>query len=230
MNVLGLFARHPVAGEVKTRLAAETGRDRAAQLYAAFVGDLTERFRATADRRVVCYTPAAAAASEYFAASAGEAYELWPQPEGSLGERMQRFFEEMLKRPEDRAVLIGSDSPTLPREFVARAFELLAVHDCVLGPATDGGYYLVGQSACARPIFDRVDWSTSHVLTQTVDRVERAGARLALLPPWYDVDSPGDVEMLRGHVAAMRAAGQSIDLAHTGPLLDRESSPAGRPR
>jgi rSAM/selenodomain-associated transferase 1 len=214
MTTLGLFVKHPVPGRVKTRLSAELGAGRTAAIYAAFVADLVERFRDVAERRVLCFAPATDNARDYFASIGGMDYELWPQPEVDLGARMARFFAEHLVEPHDRVLLIGSDSPTLPREHVERAFALLQDVDCVVGPAMDGGYYLIGQSGACRPIFDGVAWSTSRVLEQTVARVTECGARLAVLPPWYDVDTPQDWQFLVGHLQALeRANSPSVESA-----------------
>lgn len=207
MTTFGLFVKHPMPGRVKTRLAAELGTVRAAEVYGAFIEELVERFRATAERRVLCYSPATEEAQAHFTRIGGGDYVLWPQPEADLGLRMASFFADHLRGEEDRVVLIGSDSPTLPREFVDRAFAMLEHTDCVIGPATDGGYYLIGQRETCWPIFDGVDWSTSRVLAQTVERVSKSGARLELLPPWYDVDTADDWQFLMKHLRAMRAAG-----------------------
>lgn len=224
MNVLGLFAKHPVPGGVKSRLAADIGDRQAAKLYAAFIADLADRFRRTADRQFLCYWPAEPAAVEYFKSVGRADYELWPQPTGSLGQRMHQFFEQFAAGPDHRVVVVGSDSPTLPRETVVRGFDFLHDRDCVLGPATDGGYYLVGQRERARPIFESVDWSTERVLAQTVARIQGCGASLGMLPPWYDVDSLGDVRLLQGHVDALRASGTRVELENTEPLLSRVTS------
>jgi hypothetical protein len=206
MNVLGIFVKHPIPGLVKTRLAAKLGIDGAAKLYAAFINDLSNRFREIGDRRVLCYAPNDESAQEYFRNLAGEDFGLWPQPETSLGDRMARFFSVSFVANAQRVVVIGSDSPTLPADLVTQAFDRLKSHDCVLGPATDGGYYLIGQSRRTWPIFDGIDWSSRRVLQQTVARVAESGAGLALLTPWYDVDTADDLELLRGHLQAMHAA------------------------
>ena len=213
-SALGVFVKYPQSGRVKTRLAAAWGKQRAADLYAAFVADTLDQFRSTADRRWICYTPATPAAVDYFTDLARGDYELWPQPEGELGERLVAFFDACFASGSQRVVLIGSDSPTLPKEYVEQALERLAAHDavnaCVLGPATDGGYYLVGLRERLLPIFSGIEWSTPHVLRQTIARLSECSATLALLPPWYDVDTPDDVELLRGHLAALQAAGHTI--------------------
>jgi uncharacterized protein len=206
MTTLGVFVKHPIPGRVKTRLAVELGEVRAAAAYAAFIADLAERFRDTAERRVLCHAPATDEARTYFAAVGGVDYQLWPQPEADLGARMARFFDEHLTDAGDRVVLIGSDSPTLPKEYVEQAFDMLRDVDLVIGPAMDGGYYLIGQRGDCRPIFDGIDWSTSRVLDQTIVRVADCGARLGILPPWYDVDTPDDWQFLAGHLRALQAA------------------------
>lgn len=229
MTTLGMFVKLPVVGRVKTRLAESLGPDRATAVYAAFVRDLVGRSRRLANRRVMCFTPATGDAREFFARLSGDDYELWPQPETDLGRRMASFFCDHLREPDDRVVLIGSDSPTLPREFVERAFVMLGEADIVLGPATDGGFYLVGMRGRCWPIFDGIAWSTPIVLADTIDRVRQAGATLALLPPWYDVDTEADFHLLRGHVAGLIHAGQADDLPATIRVLglDRESASSG---
>jgi hypothetical protein len=95
----------------------------------------------------------------------------------------------------------------LPVEFVTDAFNRLERYDCVLGPATDGGYYLIGLRAEQGTLFDGIDWDTPRVFAQTVAHVKAVGLSLAVLPPWYDVDDAADLQMLRGHLAALSAAG-----------------------
>jgi hypothetical protein len=218
-TVLGVFVKHPIAGQVKTRLAAELGDTCAADIYAAFIADIVIRFRQAADERYLCFSPDAIPSREYFDSLAAGKYGLWPQPEGDLGVRMHSFFEQHIDRDDHRVVVIGSDSPTLPREHIDRAFEGLTQADCVLGPATDGGYYLVGMRGRAWPIFQDIEWSGCRVLEQTVRQVNKADAKLALLPVWYDVDTPADLEMLAGHLGALAVAGSPINVEATSRAL-----------
>ena len=144
MRTLGLFAKQPVPGRVKTRLAADWGHERAAALYECFVRDLLGRLAVTGDRRVIGFAPADDETRQWFQETsrriAGlEAWKLWPQPELDLGGRMADFFRTWTESPAHRTILIGSDSPTLPTEYLEQAWRLLDNHDCVLGPATDGG-------------------------------------------------------------------------------------------
>jgi len=221
MNVFGLFAKQPQAGTVKTRLAKSIGDAAAADLYAAFIADLIERFRNTADRRLLGYAPANAAAREFFQNAAQNDYTLWPQPDVDLGGRMAAFFHHAFQSGADRVVLIGSDSPTLPTEFVRRAFDELHQADCVLGPAGDGGYYLIGLRRELPRVFHDITWSGPAVLRQTVERLQSEAATLKLLPLWYDVDCSDDVEFLRGHLAALQAVGKGGCAPRTAAFLEQ---------
>jgi hypothetical protein len=218
-TVLGVFVKHPVAGHVKTRLAAKLGDERAAEIYAAFIADIVIRFRQTADERSLCFSPDSISSRECFETLAGDKYGLWPQPEGDLGVRMRSFFEQHIDCDDDRVVVIGSDSPTLPGEHIDRAFDELTRADCVLGPATDGGYYLIGMRGRVWSVFSNIEWSGCRVLDQTVNLLAEAGAKLALLPVWYDVDTPADLQILAGHVGALAAAGSPINVGATRRAL-----------
>jgi rSAM/selenodomain-associated transferase 1 len=221
---LGMFVRQPVPGQVKTRLAAELGTQRACEIYTAFLADLIPRFRAGADRRFLCYAPDDRSARMYFQTVAGANYGLWPQPSTDLGSRLKQFFDDQLHGPAERVVVIGSDSPTLPQEYVDQAFEMLNSADCVLGPATDGGYYLIGQRHPGQDLFAGVEWSTNCVLDQTVAQIVKCGIRLALLPVCYDVDTADDWRFLQSHVRALAGAGSPINLDATRRVLGLDTA------
>lgn len=202
MTTFGMFVKNPEPGRVKTRLATAIGDVSSAALYRGFVTDLIQRFRSTGARRVLAYSPAEAACREFFTQQSAGSYELWPQPITGLGTRMRHFFEAYGPEP---VVLIGSDSPTLPVGFPNVAFAMLKHADVVLGPATDGGLYLIGLNQQRRtwPIFDEIDWSTSRVLDQVIRRLIELDARVEVLPPWYDIDEPADLQFLKGHLSAI---------------------------
>ncbi|MFV1965415.1 MAG: TIGR04282 family arsenosugar biosynthesis glycosyltransferase [Pirellulaceae bacterium] len=195
MQHLGIFAKYWEPGTVKTRLAAAIGRNRASNLYRSFLECLIERFARSGERRELCYWPKTR--HEEFAELAPGDWMLRPQSDGDLGMRMHLFFTEAFREGNQRVVLIGSDSPTLPVELVHEAFERLNHHDVVLGPSEDGGYYLVGSSLRPPPIFGRIDWSTPSVWEQTVGQLQAKGCSYAQLPRWYDVDELKDLERLR---------------------------------
>ncbi len=205
-RTLGLFVRHPRPGLVKVRLAKTLGKERAAEIYEAFVFDLVERFRTTADRRVLGFAPNEVLVERYFEVLCLDDYVLWAQPPATLGLRMQMFFNEFIHGPHDLVVLVSSDCPTLPEERVWQAFELLKEHDCVVGPAVSGGWYLVGMRGRCWPIFEGVAWGGPTALRQSAEKLDHLRARLALLEPWYTVDTEEELEFLRGHLSALRAA------------------------
>jgi rSAM/selenodomain-associated transferase 1 len=203
-RVLGMFAKQPTPGTVKTRLAAETSPQWAAQVAEACLLDTLDKLAGITAQRVLAFAPVHAAA--YFAEAARGRFELVPQVEGDLGQRMSAFFTQQLAAGADRVVLTGADSPSLPAEFIEQAFAKLEHADVVLGPATDGGYYLVGLGRRLPPIFDGIPWSSERVLAETVARLACQSWQLALLPPWYDVDTLNDWHVLQGHLAALERA------------------------
>jgi rSAM/selenodomain-associated transferase 1 len=222
-RVLGLFAKWPEAGAVKTRLAA--GRDPAwgARVAHAFLLDTVERLAAVDAHRVLAFAPRDREAD--FAAVVAGRFDLVPQGEGDLGRRLAAFVEQQLAAGARAVVLVGTDSPTLPVVHVAQAFAELERADVVLGPAADGGYYLVGCGPRLPPVFEGIAWSSGRVLADTVAALADPRWRLALLPPWYDVDTPDDWAMLCGHLAALRRAGLDPGVPHTEALTAHPAGP-----
>jgi rSAM/selenodomain-associated transferase 1 len=214
-RVLGLFAKWPAPGAAKTRLCAGRGAEWGARVARAFLLDTVERLAEVGDRRVLAFAPPTAEAD--FAALLRDRFALAPQADGDLGRRLAGFAAEQFAAGAGSLVLVGADSPTLPVEYVERAFAELRGADVVLGPATDGGYYLIGFGRRVPPVFDGIAWGTSRTLADTVARLDGAW-RLALLPPWYDVDTPDDWAMLCGHLAALRRAGADSGARHTEAL------------
>jgi rSAM/selenodomain-associated transferase 1 len=221
-RVLGLFAKWPEPGRVKTRLAADTSPTWAAAVAQAFLQDLTDRLSGVAARRILAFSPADV--EPLFAELVGGRFGLVPQAEGDLGRRLSPFMAEQLAAGAASVVVLGSDSPTVPVAYVEQAFTALEQADVVLGPATDGGYYLIGCARWLPSIFDRIAWGGPTVLAETIARLAESSGRLALLPPWYDVDTLDDWRMLRGHVAAMRRAGMDPGVPHIETLC-RDAQP-----
>ncbi len=215
MRVLGVFAKQPVPGRVKTRLARDTTPTWAARVAEALLADVLQRVAAMEARRVIAFAPVEA--REWFARAAEGRFELEPQENGDLGQRLRAFFE---RQQAEAVVVIGTDSPTLPVAYVEQAFAQLATADLVLGPAGDGGYYLIGCGRRLPPVFDGIAWSSPSVLGETVRRLADPWWRLALLPPWYDIDTRADWQMLCGHVAALRRAGIDPGVPHLEALME----------
>jgi rSAM/selenodomain-associated transferase 1 len=211
MNVLGIFAKEPTPGLVKTRLAAESSPAFAADVAHAFLHDALDRWADYPARRWLAFAPASA--TPYFTAASGGRFEVTPQGEGDLGQRMARFFADRINSGAERTVLIGTDSPTLPTAHVEQAFLALADHDVVLGPAADGGYYLIGLARRLPTIFDGIAWGSATVLTETVARL--GDWRCTQLPTWYDVDTLADWRQLSAEVKA----GVQVRLPRTSQLV-----------
>jgi rSAM/selenodomain-associated transferase 1 len=214
--VLGIFAKQPLPGAVKTRLAKDTSPEFAARVAEAFLLDTLGRLRRIEARRVVAFAPPES--ESYFREVTQGYFDLTPQAPGDLGDRMEDFFRQHLAQAV-RVVLVGTDSPTLPIDYVVKAFESLRTADLVLGPANDGGYYLIGcRGNVHERIFRGVNWGGNQVLGQTVARVPQ-GYKLDLLPVWYDVDTLLDLDILKGHVSALRRADVVTELPCVDSLI-----------
>jgi len=196
-----MFAKFWSPGDVKTRLAASLGPARAAAIHRLFVETLVARMGKIADRRTIAFSPAETRAA--FRDLAGDRWQLTTQSEGDLGCRMRSFFEQSLPSSSG-VVVIGSDSPDLPIDFIDRAFAALESHDVVLGPAQDGGYYLVGAARTLPPIFDEVAWGTNQVWSQTMSHLRAASCRWTAVPAWFDVDDKDDLRALLGRLKSFR--------------------------
>ncbi len=187
---------------MKTRLSPPLAPDDACRLYEAFLEDLFRRLQGLRGvEATVWYAGGDPARLSRFVPDRAR---LAPQADGDLGARLVAAFETLLAGGGAPAVIVGSDSPDLPVRQVRRAFQKLRRHDVVLGPAADGGYWLVGLRAPAPSLFAGIDWGSDRVFAQTLQRVERAGLRLATLPLWYDVDGADGLRLLRDQVRTRR--------------------------
>ena len=222
MTSLIVFVKNPIPGAVKTRLQTRYTPDQVVALYTAFVRDVLARAESIdVDRRVIAFDPPDAE-SEVSSLFGGEVKALWefvPQVQDDLGVRMREALVQELDAGASAAVLIGTDIPSLPVHHITQAFDLLRAKDVVLGPSIDGGYYLVGVSKSTPEIFEDVEWSTPSVLTQTIDRIQRAGNTLGLVPPWFDVDTPDELDFLLAHARATIFATGIDPLPHTHACL-----------
>jgi rSAM/selenodomain-associated transferase 1 len=216
-RILGIFAKWPQAGTAKTRLCASGDHEWCALAARAFLLDSLQRLSAVAAQRVIVFAPMEKEAE--FTRLASGRFALSPQTGSDLGQRLSAFFEQAFHAGAQSVVAVGTDSPTMPVEYVERAFVELACADVVLGPATDGGYYLIGCGPSGPPLFKDVAWSTATALADTVAALADPRCRLAVLPPWYDVDTPSDWSMLCGHIAALRRAGVDPGVPHTETII-----------
>jgi uncharacterized protein len=189
--VLVVFLKAPRPGAVKTRLAVAVGAEAAVGLYRVLAEQV---MRATepqgAYRRLVFFDPPHAV-DEVRAWLGDEA--LIPQEEGDLGRRMAGAFAEAFRRGASRAAIIGTDAPAVSRALVVEALEGLDGHDVVVGPARDGGYYLLALSRPQPALFEGIPWSTPSVLQATLARASALGLRVRQLEAAADVDTLEDV-------------------------------------
>ena len=210
---LAVVAKQPERGKVKTRIASTLGDDRAAEMYrCALLDTLALALSIGGVTHALSFAPPTDDARRYFEDIA-PAFLLIPQTGATLGERMSGTLARLLSRFSP-VVLIGSDGPDLPAEFVIRAFDILRGGiDVVLGPANDGGYYLIGMRSMQPVLFERIDWSTAGVAQQTRERASDAALNLVDLPYWHDLDNVEDLQELvdpgapltRAFVAALNA-------------------------
>src|SRR5476649_2911212 len=141
-KLLGVFTKQPTAGNVKTRLAAATSPQWAERVAQAFLEDSLDRFSQIDASRTIAYAPVESGA--YLAEISQGRFDLTLQHEGDLAQRLHHFFAQARLQGYARIIAVGTDSPTLPIAYIEHAFQLLQTHDVVIGPAFDGGYYLIG--------------------------------------------------------------------------------------
>jgi rSAM/selenodomain-associated transferase 1 len=212
---LAIFCKTPVAGESKTRLAPLLGREQCAQLSACFIADLAHTIHALAlDGDVVgyaLYTPKGTEAELTRLLPPG--FELLAQAEGDFGVRLNQGVEDLIAAGHVGAILLNSDSPTLPRKILRAAVDAVRGDDqVVLGPAIDGGYTLIGLSRSHPQIFARIPWSTGAVLQSTLQRAREIDLPAVILDAWYDVDDAASYAMLENELAGARPAFASASM------------------
>jgi rSAM/selenodomain-associated transferase 1 len=201
---IGLLARAPSAG--KTRLAPHLSPERLDALRVALLADtLAEVARACgeSDEAVIYFTPAGSQSE--FAALAPPTFARCPQADGDLGRRMHAAFEDLLgARRCGAALLVGSDVPFLTAEVLTEARDrLLSNGGIVLGPADDGGYYLIGMSQPHAALFEGIEWSTPRVLSKTLQVAERQAVKATLIRAGRDIDTIEDLRRVEADLDAV---------------------------
>ncbi len=193
-NALLVIAKRPRPGETKTRLSPPLSLEQAASLYACFLRDTLDIVRRVPGvSRGIAYLPAGAQA--YFTQLAPD-FDLLLQEGVGLGARLNNALCATFERGFRRVIIMNSDGPTLPPAFLTKAFLALDRSDVVLGPAEDGGYYLIGLKRPAPRLLLEVTMSTATVLTDTLAVAREERLRVALAPHWYDVDDAVSLERL----------------------------------
>ncbi len=225
-RTLIVFVKAPIAGDVKTRLIPYLNSIEAADLYKCFVSDVircASQF-AHLSKIQVAYQPHPKA-SDLSWLCLRQPPDLFRQEGRSLGERLTHAFGVAFGRGAKQVMIIGSDSPTLPRSYIEKAFLELNEADVVLGPSKDGGYYLVGLSRPCMKLFEDVSWSTDQIFERTTHNALENGYSLRILPSHYYVDTISDLNALQEELAGNGHEAPSTkrflsQLNKTRPLLD----------
>lgn len=193
---LGIFAKVPIAGRVKTRLARDIGAAEATALYRRLGRQVLAATAGPGYRTTVWFTPPSGRDAVRTWLDGLGAAAFYAQAGGNLGTRLVHAFGRSFADGNGAVVIIGTDSPGVNRRIVAAAFRALSAHDLVLGPSLDGGYYLIGLSAPHPALFRSIPWSTKDVLRATEARAQALGLNFRLLAPLRDVDSVADARAL----------------------------------
>ncbi len=176
-----VFTKPPLAGEAKTRLIPGIGPEAAAQLAEAFLRDTLDLLQN------LDWAETIVAATAPFERSYLGKRRMWLQPEGTLATRLETILNQTLSEY-PMALALGADSPGLPLVHLQQARQQLAQHDAVLGPSTDGGFYLLGVKNCPPGLLSGIAWSQSSTMQQTISRLQQQGLSVARIPEWFDVD------------------------------------------
>ena len=189
-----IFTRYPEPGKTKTRLIPALGAEGAATLQRQMTEHTLAQVKELQAKRLV-------SVEVYFVGGNQQLMQSWlgtsviyrQQGDGDLGRRMAIAFQTALEAGKQRIVVIGTDCPDLKAEVMVKAFHALEQHDLVLGPAQDGGYYLIGLCRLIPQLFTGISWSTAEVLQQTMSIAQRLELAVAYLPRLSDVDRPEDL-------------------------------------
>jgi hypothetical protein len=202
---IAVICKAPRPGLSKTRLAASVGPEAAARLAAAFLADVGANAAQAAERvggvAYAAFRPSEAEAE--IAALLPAGFRFLPQEGGDLGAVMRLTVESLLRLGHGPVVLIGADTPTLPPSVLLQSVEALRREraDVAIGPALDGGYYLIGMRDVHPVLFEPMPWGSDAVLALTLERAQAAGLRCELLPKWHDVDDEAALSLLRRELA-----------------------------
>ncbi|NLH82873.1 MAG: glycosyltransferase [Phyllobacteriaceae bacterium] len=201
---IAIICKTPEPGKSKTRLSPPLAPEQCAAISSCFIRDLSSNIRALAATApvagVALYTPAGS--EERLARLLPDDFAFVPQSDGDLGARLDNGIRDILARGHAGAIVVSSDSPTLPHAYFARAVEHLLAEDCVvLCPAIDGGYTFIGLSRPHPELFTDMPWSTEVVHARTVEKARALGLPVHELPIWYDVDDRDTLAVLAADLA-----------------------------
>jgi rSAM/selenodomain-associated transferase 1 len=193
--ILIIIAKEPQVGSTKTRLSPPLELSQAAALFEALLEDTIDLAASIegVDLAVAVTPPESI---KYFAGKTPEGTIFLPVTCANIGDCLKQVFEQLFQQGYPRVLAFNSDGPSLPSEYIEQAVGLLDKQDVVFGPSDDGGYYLVGLKRLHAELFNDIEWSTPHVMEQSLARAEAENLGVATLPEWYDVDTADDLERL----------------------------------
>lgn len=194
-NALIIFAKAPVAGQVKTRLQTHLSAEECAGLHAYFIIKTIEIAKKVNDVSIFLYCHPGVDDPFFKKVESDLNVKLMSQNGNDLGERMSDAIRKTLSAGYRKVVIIGSDSPDLPPEYINEGFEKLDSSDMVIGPSTDGGYYLIGAKK-ELPIFNNIPWSSNMVFDMTIEKAGENNLAFSILGEWYDIDTWEDLRKL----------------------------------
>lgn len=195
-NVLMIFVKYPEPGRVKTRLAKTLGAKEAARLYRVMAEDVIKRLGTNAHGKyntIIFFDPPDRASDIKDWLGNDRSYT--PQSGRDLGEKLANAFRTVFDSGARRTVVVGTDCLSITEETITETLQYLDKKDMVIGPAEDGGYYLLGLSRYMPELFDSVDWSTDKVFRQTVEKARRLGLSYTTLEPLKDLDEYSDMSI-----------------------------------
>ena len=191
-----VVAKPALVGEVKTRLCPPMTFPQASSLYECLLLDIVTKVEKYQTAELwIAFAPNG---EEYFRRIFAGRKKLLQQRGSNLGERLHHIFVDLFHLGYQQVVVTDSDSPTVPLSSIAKAYELLDGVSCnvVLGPSSDGGYYLVGLNCPTEGLFHRIPWSSAAVVEKSMERASELGLNVALLPLAYDIDVEADLKRL----------------------------------
>ncbi len=194
MNTLIIFIKYPQAGKVKTRLAKDIGDNEAAKIYSQMTKTIIEKTIDTANYNTFIFYDPPEKEQDIKKWINKKELNYLPQLGNTLGERISSAFKEVYSSGTNKALIIGSDCIDVDKVTINEAIDLLDTTDVILGPAQDGGYYLLGTNEYSPQIFQDIEWSTDKVLQQTIQQVNKMGLKYKLLKTLKDIDTVDDLE------------------------------------
>ena len=219
---VGLMAKYWEIGKVKTRLGASIGMSRSARIHQIFVQHLCAGLGEVGTTRSICLSPIERSGDVIRMLKSLPSRPEWTvvdQGDGDLGERMLHWFKTQLSSDQSCAILIGADCPAIDPELVEDARRRLQDDDVVVGPAADGGYYLIGANGSwsgigrrLRSLFQEIPWSTPEVFKLTKSRAAEAGLSLAELETLEDVDTVVELHRLLDQLGSGHSSRQDHEL------------------